>query len=87
MQQIKSPLDVYKLLPKSNCRQCGMRTCLAFADAVFKGIKSIGECPQMEGSDNLDIDSQVTRPQGIIQQQEQMLQQLKRKWPAWILLS
>ncbi|WP_347490569.1 DUF3786 domain-containing protein [Desulfoscipio sp. XC116] len=78
MTQIKSPLDIYKLLPKSNCRQCGVRTCLAFADAVFKGNKSIAECPHMEGGDNQKIDGQVVRPRGITQQQEQMLEQLKR---------
>ena len=26
-----SGLDIYKLLPKTNCKECGFPTCLAFA--------------------------------------------------------
>lgn len=26
-----SGLDIYKLLPKTNCKKCGSPTCLAFA--------------------------------------------------------
>jgi acetyl-CoA decarbonylase/synthase complex subunit gamma len=29
-----SPIDVYKVLPKTNCGECGERTCLAFATKV-----------------------------------------------------
>ena len=31
-----SGLDIYKLLPKTNCRQCGFPTCLAFALSLAK---------------------------------------------------
>lgn len=79
MQPIKSPLEIYKLLPKTNCRQCGMRTCLAFADAVLKGNKNIDECPPMAGSAALNIENQIARPKGIMEQQEQMLEELKKK--------
>ena len=26
-----SPLDVYKLLPETNCKECGEANCMAFA--------------------------------------------------------
>jgi acetyl-CoA decarbonylase/synthase complex subunit gamma len=26
-----SPIDVYKLLPKTNCKECGEENCMAFA--------------------------------------------------------
>ncbi len=38
-------MEIFKLLNKSNCRQCLEPTCLAFAGAVFKGQKSLEECP------------------------------------------
>ena len=36
------------MLEKSNCRQCHLPTCLAFAAAVFKGQKRLDECPHLE---------------------------------------
>lgn len=41
-------LDLYKLLNKSNCRDCGLPTCMAFAHSVIKGEKRIGECPHFD---------------------------------------
>ncbi|MCU0665962.1 MAG: acetyl-CoA decarbonylase/synthase complex subunit gamma [Candidatus Omnitrophica bacterium] len=40
-----SGLDIYKLLPKTNCRQCGIATCLAFAMQLAKKGISIDKCP------------------------------------------
>ena len=31
-----SGLDIYKLLPKTNCKDCGFATCLAFAMALAR---------------------------------------------------
>ena len=36
-----SGLDIYKLLPKTNCRECGFATCLAFAMQLAKKGVSI----------------------------------------------
>jgi len=40
-----SGLDIYKLLPKTNCRQCGLATCLAFAMQLAKKALPIEKCP------------------------------------------
>lgn len=40
-----SGLDIYKLLPKTNCRECGFPTCLAFAMQLAKKAVSIDKCP------------------------------------------
>jgi len=37
-------LDLYKLLPKTNCRNCGELTCLAFAASVISESISIMRC-------------------------------------------
>jgi acetyl-CoA decarbonylase/synthase, CODH/ACS complex subunit gamma len=39
-----SGLDIYKLLPKTNCRQCGLATCLAFAMQLAKKTIAIEKC-------------------------------------------
>jgi len=42
-----SGLDIYKLLPKTNCRKCGFATCLAFAMALAKRAQSAENCPYL----------------------------------------
>lgn len=41
-------MAVFKLLEKSNCRECNAPTCLAFAAAVFKGERRLDECPRLD---------------------------------------
>lgn len=38
-------LEIYKLLPKTNCRECGQPTCMMFASLATEGIKGCKDCP------------------------------------------
>ena len=38
-------LDIFKLLPKKNCKECGLPTCLAFAMALASSKTSLDKCP------------------------------------------
>ena len=40
-----SPIDVYKLLPKINCKECGEKNCMAFAAKLVSREKSLENCP------------------------------------------
>ncbi len=40
-------LDIFKLTPKKNCKECGSPTCMAFAMKVAQGSVSIDKCPHM----------------------------------------
>lgn len=40
-------LDIYKLLPKTNCKKCGRPTCLAFAMQLAQKKASVEECPDI----------------------------------------
>lgn len=40
-------MEVFKVLEKSNCRECGEKTCLAFAGAVYCGRRRMSECPRL----------------------------------------
>ena len=43
-------LDVFKLLPGTNCRECGQPTCLAFATLLVRQEASIKQClPLFDG--------------------------------------
>jgi hypothetical protein len=48
MPKIQNAMEIFKLLDKSNCQLCEEATCLAFAAAVFKGTRQIGECPKLD---------------------------------------
>jgi len=39
-----SPMDIYKLLPKTNCKVCGETTCLSFAFKLLKKEKKLEDC-------------------------------------------
>jgi DNA-binding CsgD family transcriptional regulator/ArsR family metal-binding transcriptional regulator len=43
--RVVSPVNIYKLLPKTNCRECGFLSCIAFAAALGRGMVSPEQCP------------------------------------------
>jgi acetyl-CoA decarbonylase/synthase complex subunit gamma len=42
-----SGLDIFKLLPKTNCKDCGFPTCLAFAMQLAAGKIELEKCPHV----------------------------------------
>ncbi len=38
-------IEIFKLLPKTNCKECGFPTCLAFAMALASGKAELDKCP------------------------------------------
>lgn len=57
-----SGLDIYKLLPKTNCRQCGLATCLAFAMQLAKKAVAIGKCPFISAESKMILETQALPP-------------------------
>jgi ArsR family metal-binding transcriptional regulator len=44
-------LEILKLLPRTNCRQCGEPTCMVFAARAAEGIKDAADCPPLTAED------------------------------------
>ncbi len=42
------PLTIYKLLPRTNCRQCGQPTCMAFAALAATGAMGADRCGPLD---------------------------------------
>ncbi len=40
-------IEILKLLPKTNCRECGRPTCMVFSTLVAEGVKDASDCPPM----------------------------------------
>jgi acetyl-CoA decarbonylase/synthase complex subunit gamma len=55
-----SGLEIYKLLPKTNCKECGFPTCLAFAMKLAAKQVSLSACPYVsdEAKEKLEAASQ-----------------------------
>lgn len=48
-------IEILKLLPKTNCKECGQPTCMVFAAQVAEGAKGPEDCPPLndDGRNNL----------------------------------
>lgn len=79
MPKLDNPLEVYKLLPKTNCRQCGDATCLAFAAAVIQGRKSLDKCPLLESNMIEELNPKLIRQQTPLEHMKQLLVPLRKE--------
>jgi ArsR family metal-binding transcriptional regulator len=52
-------LDIWSLLPQSNCKQCGEATCMAFAAALLQEKRLLSECLPLQ-SDAAFFDRRAT---------------------------
>ncbi len=41
-------IEVLKLLPRTNCKECGEPTCMVFAVRVIEGAKDHNDCPSLQ---------------------------------------
>jgi ArsR family metal-binding transcriptional regulator len=41
-------IEILKLLPKTNCKECGQPTCMVFAAQVAEGAKGPDDCPPLD---------------------------------------
>lgn len=57
-----SGLDIYKLLPRTNCRECGFATCLAFAMQLAKRAVSIDKCPYVSEESKKTLEASSLPP-------------------------
>ena len=54
-------LDIFKLSPKKNCKECGCPTCMAFSMKVASGAIELSKCPYFS-ADALASLSEATAP-------------------------
>ena len=55
MKKKRAPghLDIWELLPRTNCRQCGEATCLAFAVSLIQQNHELTDCQPLMSDPNL----------------------------------
>ena len=56
-----SGIQIFKMLPKKNCKECGCPTCMAFSMKVAQGALKIEQCPHVS-AEALEALSEATAP-------------------------
>ena len=79
MPQLNNPMEILKILDKSNCRECKEATCLAFAAAVFKGQKQLDECPHLDSDIIERFGGKAEKSKTTEQDMDEPVEQLKRE--------
>jgi len=59
-------LDIFKLSPKTNCKECGCPTCMAFCMKVAQGALPIEKCPHMSAEALAMLSEQTAPPMKTI---------------------
>ena len=59
-------LDIFKLSPKTNCKECGVPTCMAFCMKVAQGALPIEKCPHMSDEALAMLSEQTAPPMKTI---------------------
>ncbi len=80
MKQTKlTPLEIYKITPKSNCQQCLLPSCLAFCAAVVAGSKKLKDCPHLKPKDMQPLEVRLSHSNEQPVLQAEFLDKLKEK--------
>jgi acetyl-CoA decarbonylase/synthase complex subunit gamma len=59
-------MQIYKLLPKTNCKDCGFPTCMAFAMQVAAKQKAITDCPHLSEEAKAALSEASSPPMRLI---------------------
>lgn len=59
-------LEIFKQLPKKNCKECGQPTCLAFAMQLAAGKAALDACPYVSDAAREALDSASAPPVALV---------------------
>src|SRR5512142_2266769 len=61
-----SGLEIYKLLPRTNCKECGFPTCLAFAMKLAAKQAELSACPYVSEDSKAKLSAAAAPPIRLI---------------------
>ncbi len=59
-----SPVDLFKVTPRTNCKECGFPTCLAYAVNVIVDRGEISACPYIPQEVGEELGARIAEQQG-----------------------
>lgn len=77
--KVLTPLEVYKVLEKTNCKQCLLPSCLAFAAAIIGGQKNLDDCPHLSTAAKQSLSVNLEKRSTAEPQQAEFMARLVQK--------
>ena len=74
------PLQIQRLLPRTNCKKCGCLTCFAFAFALISREKCPEDCPDLQTEafrSSWEILQQAFGGEGVVEEQGLFIEKAK----------
>jgi ArsR family metal-binding transcriptional regulator len=60
-------MDIYKLLPRTNCKECGYSSCMAYAGQLREGKAELSQCPYLPDDSCATIRHQLSQVLGDVE--------------------
>jgi hypothetical protein len=76
---VLTPLEIYKLLPRSNCGKCRLPSCLAFAAALSAGRQQPADCPDLAPAAAACLAERLPHRENREMDQAEFMAKLRRK--------
>jgi ArsR family metal-binding transcriptional regulator len=54
-------IEILKLLPRTNCRECGVPTCMVFAARMAEGVKGPEDCPTLDVDNKQQLEEYMSK--------------------------
>lgn len=78
-RKLLTPLEIYKELAQTNCKQCFLPGCLAFSAAVVAGDKKLADCPFLAAEKIEELARSLKKRSDRESVQAAFLEELERK--------
>ena len=59
-------IEIYKFLPKTNCKECGFPTCLAFAMKLAQKGVELSKCPYVSDEGKKALEAAARPPISLV---------------------
>ncbi len=79
MAHLNNAMEVFQFLPRTNCKECGESTCLAFAGAVFTGRIGLSNCRYVPKDKLQEFGSDKKDTNPIEAESDEVMQKLQAK--------
>ncbi|MEM2739071.1 MAG: (Fe-S)-binding protein [Candidatus Bathyarchaeia archaeon] len=56
-----TPVKIYEMLPKTNCKMCREQCCFAFATKLLNGEKTLQDCPPLDYKEHSKLKFQIEK--------------------------
>lgn len=82
MKTLNNTVEILRILPKTNCKACMEKTCLAFAASVFQGKRELSECPHIPEEYKGHRNQHVSTKPSVEDDFDKALNHLKQNIPS-----